>query len=113
MVNASHLAARTDGGRVVQVEALVHEADNGRTVLCSLGDLGKSNLVVGNEPGLQEQVFRWVAGDYQFGEHRQVGSRLLGATERVDHPLDVAGEVADHGVHLAEGDAQPCHEHRA
>ena len=110
VVNASDLAAGTNGGRVIKIEPFVDKSDDGCTSLCSLGHLGKSNLVVGDEPRLQQQVLRWVTGDGQLGEHGQVRTAVSSARPKaVDHPFDIAGEVANHRVELAEGNAQPGH----
>ena len=113
VVDAPHLATCAHCGRVVEVDALIDKADDGCAALCSLGHLGKSNLVVGHEPRLEQEIFRWVTRNGQFGKNREVGFRLLCLPERVDYSFDIAGEVANHHVQLAKGDAQPCHEFRA
>jgi len=58
VVHALHLPEGTDGGGVIQVGALVDEADHRRAALGCRRHLAERLQVVGNEPGLQQEVLR-------------------------------------------------------
>ena len=66
-------------------------------------------MVVGDEPGLQQQVLGRVAGDRQLGEGGDVAPSASARRERGEDALDVAVEVADPRVDLGGGDAQDGH----
>ena len=68
-------------------------------------ELGERAPRVAQEVLAQQQVLGRVAGQRQLGEQHQLGA---GGARRVDPGADalrVAGDVADGGVHLAEGQA--------
>lgn len=56
--------------------------------------------------GLVQQVARVVAAQRQLGKDQQVGLRVRGAGSGLGHAGHVAGDVADGGVELGDGDAQ-------
>src|SRR6185312_8475801 len=62
---------------------------------------------VGQEVLLEQQVLGRVAGDGQLGEERELRPGLACASELLAHLGLVAGDVADGGVDLGEGDAHP------
>ena len=67
--------------------------------------LDKRVLVVAHELRAKNQVLRRVARDSQLGEADQVGALTAGAGRPLRHPRDVAVEIADGRVQLAERDA--------
>ena len=62
------------------------------------------------ELALEEEVLRRVAGEGQLREGDEVGLLFPGLIDEHKHPLGVALQVADGGVHLAEGYADGPHE---
>src|SRR5690606_7255463 len=109
VVDGVHPAPGADGGGVVEVAAGVDEPDDHG----ALAGRGRHPVerppVVGDEAGLQQQVLGRVAGQRQLGEDGQVAARLLGLPGGAQHALDVAVEVADGRVDLAERDADAGH----
>jgi hypothetical protein len=59
---------------------------------------------------LEEQVLGRVPAHRQLGEEHQPGTAVARRGDAVADPLLVPGDVADHGVHLAERDphCDPC-----
>ncbi len=102
VVDADHLTSRAHSRRVVQIEAGIDEADHRGAATGTGSHLLQRGAIVGDEPGLQYEVFGRVAGDGELGEGGQVGVGGLGPAERGRDPLDVPIEVADDGVDLAE-----------
>ena len=92
----------TQSGCVVQVTVEVDESDGGRTVTGPGRHRRQSLEVVLDESRLEHQILRGVAGDRQLGEHRQIGSGLLGVAQQLDHLRHVAIEVAHRRVDLRE-----------
>ena len=58
-----------------------------------------------HEIGLEYEIFGWIAGELQFGEHHQLGPFGRRLRAPLEHRRSVAGEVADALVGLAQGDA--------
>ena len=58
------------------------------------------------EGRLQYQVLRRIPGQHQFGENHGVGALLRRLSARLAHLGNVAGNVADRGVQLGDGDVQ-------
>ncbi len=69
------------------------------------GELLDSMLGVREEAGLFDQVAGRVAGDGEFGKDDEVGAARGGVAGEAGHEGAVAGQVADRGVDLAQGDA--------
>jgi len=70
-------------------------------------DAGDRLLALAQERGAQQQVFRRVAADRQFGEQHHVGAVLVaGDLRQFDDARAVAGHVADREVVLRQGDAE-------
>ena len=110
MVDGPHLAVRAHGGGVVEVAVGVHESEHRRTAAAGRCHPVERCPVVADEARLEQQVFGRVPGERQLGEHRQVAPLRLGVAEGGDDPLDVALEVADGRVDLAQRHTQPCHD---
>ncbi len=108
-VDAPHRPLAAHRGRVEQVAARVHEADDGRAPPRAGGQLLQGGLVVGDEAGLEEQVLGRVAGDGQLREHGQVTALGLGRVEGGEDPAQVPVEVAHDQVQLAGGDPNARH----
>ena len=87
--------------------APVDEAgDHGAGVGRLGGQLVQRRQVVADELGPQHEVLRRVAGDRQLGEAHEFRAGVGRGRGRRRHPLDVAGEIADREVQLAERDAR-------
>ncbi len=93
-----------DGGGVVDVLLGVDEADDEGDAGAALDDDVEGVLVVADELGPQEEVFRRVAGDRQLGEGDEVDALGAGPLHAVEDLGDVAFEVADGDVDLGEAD---------
>jgi len=59
-----------------------------------------------HKAGLEHQIFGRIADQLQFGEHDQIGPRLLGAIPRGEHPGSIAGQIAHGLVQLGERDLE-------
>src|ERR687897_2972258 len=110
VVHGPHGAVGAHGGRVVQVAPGVDETHHGGAPAAGRRHPVECGPVVGDEPGLEQQVFGWIPGERQLWEHREVAFLGLGLGERGDDALDVAVEAADRGVDLAQSDAEPGHD---
>src|SRR5262245_32816392 len=55
----------------------------------------KGAEVVRDKPRLEQEIFRWIASDRQFGECDQVGLRLLGLAQPGRDPADVPSQIPD------------------
>lgn len=108
-IGAHHLTADAHRCRVVEVAIGRDVADHRGAPLRMGRNPVKSREVVGHEARLQHQVFGWVAGDGQLREGDDVASGQLGFVVGRTDLGDVALQVADLGIDLGEGDAQPCH----
>ena len=94
-----------DGGGVVDVLGALGEADDGDEPVRLAGQLAQRGGGVGEEVLLEQQVLGRVAGEGELGEQHQLGARVAGRAHSRADALGVAGDVADGGVHLAEGEA--------
>ena len=99
-----HLAVGAHRGRVVEVAAGVDEADHrGAAAAARAATRSSAALVVGDEAGLEQQVLGRVPGDGQLGEAppgRTPAPRPRSSAG--EDAVDVAVEVADDGVDLAQ-----------
>ena len=80
-----------------------HAARGGRRQAAQGGE------VVGHERRLEEEVLGRVAGDGQLRKGGQVGAVLLGPGQGGHDPLDVAVDVTDDRVELAQGHTHAGH----
>lgn len=62
------------------------------------------------EIGAQQQVFRWITTQRQFGGQQQVGSLCVRLAGGGQDPFSIAGQVADNAIDLGDGDTQSVHE---
>ena len=97
------LTLGTEGGGVVKVQPLVHEADDRGALVGSGRHLGQGGQVVRDETGLEQQVLGRVAGYRQLGKHGEVRLRFLGHRNALDNALHIARQVADNRIDLAQG----------
>ena len=108
VVAGADLAAGEEPGRVVQPSlGPVHEpGDHGTGIGGLRGELVERVEVVTDELGAEHEILGRVAGDRQLREAHELdaGGRCL--RRRGGHLLNVAGEVADGEVQLAECDAR-------
>ena len=105
-VDALDVAVGQDGERVVDVVVALGEADQRDDAVGILGQPVDGGARVAQEVLLEQQVLRRVAGDRQLGERDELCAGLLGAGDAVADRGFVAGEIADGGVELAQGEAQ-------
>ena len=66
--------------------------------------------VVADERGLEQQVLGRVAGNHELGEGDEVGLLLARFVDAPQDDVGVAGDVADGGVHLREGQPKGAHQ---
>ena len=104
-VGTGYAALGHDGGRVVDGLPLrQRHAYQGTDAQVGFGDLQQRVPAPGDEVVLEQQVFRWIAGDDQFGEGDDVGAGL----RRRPRALDDQGGIGLKGpyrrVDLREGD---------
>ncbi len=92
---------------VVDVVGALGEADERHDALRVGRDPLDRRPRVGQEVLLEQQVLGRVAGDRQLGEERELRAGLARARELLANLGLVAGDVADGGVDLGEGDAHP------
>ena len=85
----------------------VDEADDGGRAGGMAGDLVQACQVLLDEIDLDQQVFRRIARDRQFGEGHDVRPKRLGFFEPLDDFPGVPFEVTDGGVDLGHGDPEP------
>ena len=106
-VDGLHAAVGEHRGGVVDVVGALGEADERDDALRVGGDPLDRRARVGQEVLLEQQVLGRVAGDRQLGEERELRAGLARARELLADLGLVAGDVADGGVDLGEGDAHP------
>ena len=111
-VGAEHAAVGADRRGVEQVEVGVDEAEHRRAPTGVPGEPHERRLGVGDEPGLEHEILRRVAGDRQLGERDDVAAGGLGEVVGVQDLGDVAVEVPDGGVELGERDSENRHHRR-
>jgi hypothetical protein len=58
----------------------------------------------------EQQIFRRVSGDCEFGKGDYIGSGFASAVEAVEHDFDIAIEVADRRVDLRESYSDRTHD---
>ena len=110
VVDAHELAVAGEGGGVVDLVALaVHKADDDGDAPGGGDDLIEGGEVVADEGGLEEQVLGRVAGEHELGEGDEVGLPLAGLLDAAQDDAGVAGDVADGGVHLRQGQSKGPH----
>ena len=110
MVDAHELPVAGEGGGVVDLVALaVHEADDDGDALRCGDDLIEGGEVVADEGGLEEQVLGRVAGEHELGQGDEVGLPLAGLLDAAQDDGGVAGDVADGGIHLRQGQPKGAH----
>ncbi len=104
-IDRMHDAVGEHGGGVVDVGRALGKADDGNDPVGLRCELVQRRAGGCQEALAQQQILGRVAGQRQLGKQHDIGAglqRLLapGANQR-----SVAGDVADGGVHLAEGQA--------
>ena len=57
----------------------------------------------------QQQVFRWIADQRQFGREHDIGAGGVGTAGQVQNFGAVAGQIADRTIHLSNCDFD-CHD---
>ena len=90
------------GGAAVAVHVADHRAEAGRHGVLQVA---QRLAVLCHERFVVEQVHRRVAAQAQLREHHQVGVQAARLLQPGDNAGAVAGEIADGGVDLGEGDA--------
>ena len=100
-----------DGGGVVGVGREVDEADDGGDVPAGGGGLDavQGGEVFVEEGASQDEVFRRVAGEGEFGQDDEIAGGGFGGGDGVQNTLGITRQVADGGVDLGEGDAEAAH----
>ena len=105
-VGRGHRAVGQHCGRIVQVLGQCRKPHEYHGV----GDrLGKLSYCVGcrlGEARIEQEIFRRVTGDRQLRKHRQIGALLDGPGGQLLDALEVAGEIADREVRLAQGHSE-------
>jgi hypothetical protein len=78
--------------------------DNPRDLLenLCLRKLIKSRITTTDKPLAQQQIFRGIATDRQFGNDQQVGIGFHRSLGRLKNELTIAGNVSDDGIDLGE-----------
>jgi hypothetical protein len=109
VVRPHDLSHGADRGGVVQVPSRVHEADHRGAPPGVGGDLRERFPVRGDEAGLEDEILRRVAGDGQLREDGEIAAGRLGLVIGREDAGDVAVEVTDHGVELAQPQADARH----
>ena len=92
-----------DGGGVGDVVADLDASDDDGDAPGRGGDALDGGGVVGKEGWLEEEVLGRIAGNGKLREGNQVGVGGPGLVNQLDDAGGVAGNVADGGVELAEG----------
>jgi hypothetical protein len=72
-------------------------------------NLVERTAIVRNELRLQQEVFRRIPGDGQFGKRDQVRLGLPCFHHPVDDPARIAVEIPNGGIHLNHGNAKDAH----
>jgi hypothetical protein len=62
-----------------------------------------------DERRLEEEVLWRISGEDELGKHCKIGAVGLREIDRRNDPFDVALDVTDDGIELAERDSQLCH----
>ena len=109
MVRPRDLPFHADRRGVVEVAGGVDEAHGGGAPVGAGRNPLEGPLVVLDEARPEQQVLGRIAAEDQLGEDGDVALGVLRLLQDGEDALDVAVEVADHGVHLAEGDAHQPH----
>jgi hypothetical protein len=107
--DAVHLAARADGGGVVEVAVIVDIANDGGAAVGLLGDRLHGAQIAFDERRVHEQVLGRVSRECELGEHGEISPRAFRVGQGGEHLGDVAVEIAHHHVELAQGYAQAAH----
>ena len=93
---------REHEARVEEVGVEVGRADERGHAVRRLGDLRDRLPRSAHEPGAEEQVLGWVAGDAELREQHEVGVCVAGAPEPLDDAGGVPVDVADDAIDLSE-----------
>ena len=94
-----------DEARVVETAVLgERRADERRDARRSLGDLARRPRGGADERGTEQEVFRRVAGDREFGKDDELGACVARLCDPPNDAVAVAVEVADGRVDLGERD---------
>ena len=81
-------------------------ADKHRDTGDAAGQQSEFMLASGAEIVAQQQVFGGIAAERQLRRQQEVGPLRASAFGKIEDPLRVAGEVADRGVDLGNGNLQ-------
>src|SRR5581483_260546 len=106
VIDRLDLAVADERGRVEDLTLLIDEADDRRDAARRGDDRFELLEVVAHEGGLQDEVFRRIAGEGELGEAHDVGLRFARLVDAADDESRVAGQVADDGVDLGQGHPQ-------
>jgi hypothetical protein len=109
VVDAFHPPVAYHGRRVVNVGRPVHEADDRNYAGRRGDDLIQSFQVRGDELRFEQEVFRRIAWQREFGNRDYVRPDFTRALDVGDDFGRVAGEIADRGIDLRERYADGGH----
>ena len=98
------LAVVEERRRVEDVAVLIDEPDHSRDASGGSRDPLQLREVVAHERGLEDQVFRRVAGKHKLGEADEVGAGPPSPLDPVHDQPGIAGKIADSRVDLRERD---------
>src|SRR5262245_47542941 len=109
VVDAFQPSVANHGRRIVNVDRPVHEADD-RNYAGRRGDDSIQSLQVrGDELRFEQEIFRGIAGQREFGNRDYVRPDFTRALDVGDDLGRVAGEIADRGIDLRERYADGGH----
>jgi hypothetical protein len=94
---------------VEQLAVVLDEPDHGHGLAHPGREALEGSTVVGHEAPLEHEVLGRVARGPELREAGDVGLGRLGLPLGVEHPVDVAVQVTDRQVHLAQGHPQRLH----
>ena len=102
-------AAVDDGGRIVDVVGLLHEAHDDQKLRSHVEE-GRENLAVLLQKGrLEKEVLRRIARDGKFRKGRNIKGFGHGALKMVADPRGISLEIAHHRIHLEKPDLNTPH----
>ena len=105
----NHLAAiqHHDGIVALALARQRQAEDDARSAVGGIGRKALCRPLAGRKKGgLQDEIFRRIARNEEFGEHDEIGPVPRGIGPRLAGSRQVAGNVADDGVDLGNRDAE-------
>src|SRR3989475_1855933 len=106
VVDAHPVRSDAHRRRVVEVRALIDESHDRGDALGAAGDFLQRGQVSPHKVGFEQEIFRGITGDRQFGEADDIRAQIARAVDGLANTAGIALQVSHRRIDLGQADAQ-------